>query len=351
MNNLLEYIKKMDNVTYDDKKFNEIDALLYTILTYIDFRGITNKPITIKDAVLSLDEKISLNNKDKFHKQNKDVLIAMSKSKRYENNLLYNYEKIITKDSQFGALTIIVPKHFKYIAFEGTEDDLIGWEENFKMSYLYPIEAQKNATKYLKKAIKLKDIVVYVGGHSKGGNLAVSAAMEQKFLKRLAIVNVFNFDGPGFLPQIVNSSKYKKNITKLRSYYPEEAMVGMIMETSGKKIIIKSTNHLQYQHDPHSWIIDNDKFLEGNLSNISKGFHQKIKALIEKFDSQEREKFVNVFFNLLYKAGFTLKSELDKPNFSRFINTIKEAKNLSKEEKQLLIDVFKVIIQTKNDDK
>ena len=342
MSNLIKYVKNNANKDFSEVKFNEVDAAIYTILPYLDLMGLINTSITIKELYDKFSKRFILKDKNKFMEENKKLFREMALSKRYQNNIIVSYKKIVNHETQFGAITVKVPKHFKFIAFEGTDDELVGWEENFKMGYMYPIPAQEEAINYLKENIKINDIVVYVGGHSKGGNLAISAVMEQNILKRYQVDYVFNFDGPGFLPDVINKTdKIKK---KIKNYYPFESVVGMIFDTNGDKKIIKSNAYQIFQHDLHTWNIENNKFVTAKLSDYSKNFHLKINNILDKFSKEEIKRFVNLFFKMLYNAGFVLKSELNKVNLVRIKNILKESKDLSGEDRKLLLEMFKAFI-------
>ena len=151
MSNLVKYVKNCGDKTFDEYPFNEVDAAIYTILPYLNFMGIINEPTILKDAYLKSENRFLLKDKNKFMEENKKLFKVMAESNRYKNNIITNYKKLVNNETQFGAITIKVPKHFKFIAFEGTDDELVGWEENFKMGYMYPIPAQIEAIKYLRK--------------------------------------------------------------------------------------------------------------------------------------------------------------------------------------------------------
>ena len=345
MDNLINYIKENGQKTYDELKFNEIDAAVYCVLSYINFDGINITNIKIKDLYEIYIKKFTLKEKDKFNQKNRELFNIMSKSIRYKNNFVTDYKKINNKITQFQALAIKVPHHFKFIAFEGTDDLLVGWEEDFKMSYLYPVPAEEHAKEFLNSNIKFNDFVVYVAGHSKGGRLAITSSMEQSRFKKYQIDYIFNFDGPGVLPEVTNEKKYLSILKKVRNYYPEESIVGMIFESMGKKIITKSTAFKIYQHSIHTWKINNNKFETGSLSKESKEFHLKIENVINKFSEEERKYFVTTFFNLLYTSGYTFKSELKKISPQKMKNLLKETTSLNENERKLILEMFKTLIK------
>lgn len=346
MDNLINYVKENGYKTFKELKFNEVDAAIYCVLSYINFDGIKIKNIKIKDLYEIYKTRFTLKEKDKFNQKNRELFSIISKSIRYKDNFITDYEKKINKITQFQALAIKVPHHFKFIAFEGTDDLLIGWEEDFKMSYLYPVPAEVHATNFLSRNIKLNDYVVYVAGHSKGGRLALTSSMEQTPLKKFQIEYIFNFDGPGIIPELINTKKYHSILKKIRNYYPEESIVGMILESQGKKTIIKSDGFKIYQHSIHTWLINKTEFQKGTLSKESKEFHLKIENVINKFTIEERKYFTTTFFNLLYTSGYTLKSELKEISLTRMKNLIKETTNLNEKERKILLEMFKTI--TKN---
>ena len=160
MSNLINYVKENKDKTFKEYPFNEIDAAIYTALSYIDFSGIITDKMTIKEAYDKTQDRFLLKSKDKFKEQNRALFKEMANSVRFKDNVITSYKKLVNNNTQFGAITIVVPKHFKFIAFEGTEDELVGWEENFKMAYMYPVPAHEEAITYLKENIKPTDFVV-----------------------------------------------------------------------------------------------------------------------------------------------------------------------------------------------
>lgn len=345
MDNLINYVKKNGYKTYKELNFNEVDAAIYCVLSYINFDGINIKNIKLKDLYEIYKTRFTLKEKDKFNQKNRELFAIISKSPRYKDNFLTEYEKINNNVTQFQAIAIKVPHHFKFIAFEGTDDLLIGWEEDFKMSYLYPVPAEVHATNFLNRNIKLNDYVVYVAGHSKGGRLALTSSMEQSSFKKFQIEYIFNFDGPGIIPELINTKKYNSILKKVRNYYPEESIVGMILDSQGKKNIIKSDGFKIYQHSIHTWKVDNNHFIPGTLSKESHEFHLKIENLLNRFTIEERKYFVTTFFNLLYTSGYNLKSELKQISLTRMKNLLKETTNLNENERKILLEMFKTLIK------
>lgn len=341
---IFDYVKRTKK-SFKELKFNELDALVLANLSYINYGTILKrKKMALKDVYPKIKHDESIFAIDRFNYQNILLLRALSESPRFKNIILEHYERKNTDTCQFAALTIRIPHVLKYISFEGTEDFLEGWEEDCRFAFEFPTDSQKQAYKYLKKRIKFKDFNVIIGGHSKGGNLAIASLLPMSFLTKLRIKNIYNFDGPGFLEEIVNTKEYQSIKNKIISYYPEESVVGMLLSNNSRHYIVKSSYKKVQQHNCYSWRIKDYIFERGVLSNYSKKMHNRVVKICERYTKEERRLFVNTLFNLLEDSGYEKKSELDHINIKKMINMVKNLSNLKKEEKTILIDMFKLLL-------
>lgn len=345
MNKLIDYIKSTNNKTFKEQPLNEIDAACFSMLAYIDFSKINNQTMTINEAYKITSAKFILKSPDKLMIKNKELFKAMANSLRFKNCIIKDYTKVVDQETQFAGLTIIAPHEFKFIAFEGTDDLLVGWEEDFHLFFEYPVKAQRLAVKYLNKHINFKDILVYVGGHSKGGNLAVAGSINTTWQKKLRIKYIFNFDGPGFFDDVINSNKYKSIEKKIRNYYPEECVIGLALTNKGVTKIVKATIGRVNSHSIHTWKFKDNNFKYGTLKDSSIAFKNKLDYFTSYYTIEQRMIFVNTIFNILKISGYLKKSELKKLNISRIKNIIKEMKSLKEDDKTIIIDVFKLLIK------
>ena len=175
--NIINYIEKHKDEDFKTFKFTEVDNLILALVPYLDLTNIVpayKKKIYFKEAMekLNLNQKLGFFMSDTFK-----MVMIMKDTKRYGQIKLYNYRKINSDSMQFGAITMKLDDKRIYVAFAGTDTSLVGWKENFKLAYLYPGLSQKYAGSYLNKTLGWFSHNVYIGGHSKGGNLAISAAM------------------------------------------------------------------------------------------------------------------------------------------------------------------------------
>lgn len=348
MSNLVDYVKINGNKSYKEYPFNEVDAAIYSTLSYIDMSSFYEKNKTLEELYNLSKNRFSLKITDKFNKENKELFEIVATSLRYKDNVINDYKRIVNKVTQFSALSIHVLHHFKFISFEGTEDDLVGWKENFMMGYMYPNVAQEEAVKFLTENIKLNDLNVYVGGHSKGGNLSLCAAMEQSFFKRFKINYIFNFDGPGFKEGLIKEEKLERIIKKIKNYYPKNSYIGMIFNSKGDKKFVKSNALSIYEHDIHSWLIIENRFLETTQGKNSQKFHERINNLFLKHSNDEYKFFIETFFTLLNDSGYFYKSELKELNIEKIKKIIDKAINLSEEGKKVILELFKTFLLPPN---
>ena len=194
MGNIMDYLDWRGDITFEQSPFNEVDNVILAQLAYVNFRDIIPSPeekrsITLKEASQMFFDMYTENEL----KQDKSFLMKKAAaSKRFGNLILSNYVDTVdeTLEKQFGAFHIrISPKH-TYVVFRGTDDTLVGWKEDFNMSFIMPVPSQEAAVEYINSTCQYIRGRLYIGGHSKGGNLAIYSAVkcsESKKKDRLCI--------------------------------------------------------------------------------------------------------------------------------------------------------------------
>ena len=213
--NYYDYLKEYGNQTFEELKFNEVDSLIFSVLSYLDYTGLisnTKEYRRLRDIGI---EYLHTHDKKKVFslgRAQKDAYILLDtaiSTKRYQDILVHHYVYNSNINMQFSAMTFKIDKNTKYISYEGTDELLSGWKEDFILSYKFPVEAHTLAIDYINEEISLFDKNIYVGGHSKGGNLALVAAMYTYKWKKNKILNVYSFDGPGLRKEEFKSKNYK----------------------------------------------------------------------------------------------------------------------------------------------
>lgn len=340
MYTVYDYLKYYNNVSFEESTFNDMDNIVFATLAYFPF------PNTLKRKDLSLLDKKILNIKESntlIGKKAIEIIKIISKGTRYKKIIFSNYASLVDDNVQFNAITIRFNNNC-YVSFCGTDNSLVGWKENFNLSYMYPVLTQKLAIDYLKQTICDKDQAIYVGGHSKGGNLAMASVMEASDDIYGRINTVYNNDGPGFLKNEFTSIKYNRLLKKLKNILPEESLVGILLDNKEYNIV-KSKNKGPYQHDLTSWLCFGPFLVEGSLNNYSKKLQAKLNNWLVQVNDDTKQILIDSFFNVIEESGVKHFRELKKLKWPELSSMIKEAKNIDNNTRPLLVETLKTLIE------
>ena len=335
MADMLDYLAWRGDIEFTQMPVNAVDALIFSTLSYIQFEDIVpdnpNQSISLKEAAAGL---FSLSNPAARTRVKKDLelLKAVAESARFDNIRMTFYRSILIpeEDTQFAAVTIFLEDGSAYIAFRGTDDTLTGWKEDFNMSFQASIPAQRLALEYLQEFAAAHPIPLWMGGHSKGGNLAVYAAAKCGELLQKRIVEVYNQDGPGFSSEMMEDEGYRNIVPKLRSYVPQSSVIGLLLEHEEPYTIIKSNQIGILQHDPYSWQVLGANFLQTEeLTADSRFLDRTFKTWLADMSNEERSQFFDTVFNLLESTGAEHAGELIRPqNVRAYLKTLQSNESI-----------------------
>lgn len=349
---ILEYIHKYQNQIFDDVSFNEVDNVIFSALSYIDLDHIvsthSHPKITIQEAGKAYFEKYSAKKKSMVaYKHAVEIFREIIHTKRYGSLLLYNYSYIGDYTKQFSAVTIEISKDLIYISYEGTDHLVSGWKEDFKMAYMFPVAAQHHAIRYLDRFTMSKKRII-LGGHSKGGNLALVAGMYANFLVRSKIVAIYNNDGPGLRKAQFNSTRYKNISSKLISIIPNYALVGLILRHTNNYKVVLSSRKGVLAHDLLSWQVDEVEFISAELSTFSKIMDKGMLEWVNKYDDFQRKVFTESLFNVFERANVHSLVEI-MDNKKLLLKLILESRSIDKITKKMLREFIWVVFEYAKD--
>ncbi len=321
MSNVFDYLKWRGDLKMWMAPFCDIDALILTELTYIDHDGIVPKKFdkltTIADEARIYGELY----RDKKHTLGAivpakiiDLFVQAAVTERYCALGMCGYCNIIDDSAalQFSAVTTKLSDGTIFVGFRGTDDSIAGWKENFQMSFKSPVPAQHLATKYLERvADYFIASPIRVGGHSKGGNLALWAAANCRSDIADRIINIYNMDGPGFLRNYHQSLGYQTVKEKIKTIVPERSLVGMLLDHEEHYTTVKSSAQGIYQHDALTWSVEGTGFeIVDDISENVKRVNKLLSDWIGRMDDEFREKFTDAFFGILYSTQSTTLSDI-----------------------------------------
>lgn len=337
------YIKEYGDKTFNEEKFNEIDNVILSSVVYLNFDGIVpknKKSISLCEAGNIFLYKYNYFDVSKLgiaQKVSYKILKQIVNTKRYKDIQMYNYKYIWDTDTQFGAVCFKVKKKFIYVAFEGTDNLLSGWKEDFQMAYEFPVPSQKLAVKYLNENIKLFDKNIIVGGHSKGGNLALVSSMYCKNRINKKIKRIYSNDGPGLKKEQIESENYSKIRDRLIHLVPNYSYVGVLLRND-KFTVIKTNRKDFMAHAVSSWQVNKNEFIRENLSSISDSFRKSLLKWLDEHDLNQREKMISTVFKTLEESG--IKNLNDFFNLKNAITVIRNINNIDEETKNLVISLI-----------
>lgn len=330
-----DYVKKY-NYTFEEKPFNEVDNLVFATLAYLKlYKYIDkNEKITIGELQKRYLQGDEAKSKKIFATSCACKLLESISTKRFKDITLYNYVYESDDYSQFGAVTFDLGDVL-YVAYEGTDELVSGWEEDFEMSYTFPVLAHKKAINYIKKYTFTRKRLI-LGGHSKGGNLALVAAMQSNFILKNKIINIYSNDGQGLRKAELESPKYKSIEDRYIHIIPQNSVVGLLFRHK-KDIVVKANALIMFSHIPSTLVVEDDHFVRDELSTSSQIFDKAMIEWLDKYDYEQRKYFVKEIFGVFREHGIVSIIEF-RTNYKNIIKVIKSSSKLSAQSKEMFND-------------
>lgn len=344
MANIFDYMDWRD-IDFEKVEFNEVDNLILSRVAYFPFDNFINNEENTTLKQVHEKMKIDYIKLNFLQKEDADLLPILANSKRFGNIILSNYiNKVdIEEEKQFSAISIILPDKTMYVAYRGTDNTIVGWKEDFNMSFQDLVPSQIDAVKYLEDTAKNKKMKLRVGGHSKGGNLAVYAGMCCNPKVKSRILDIYNNDGPGFQENIINSEEYKEIISKVHTYLPQTSIIGRLLNHKEECVIIKSTQRGIMQHDLYSWQVLGDKFVKDEATNMSQFIDGTITTWLKEVGPEQREKFIDILFDILSKTNVETVHEMGQNWFSSAKIILTSYKNIDGESKKIILKTLNAL--------
>ncbi len=346
MSNVFDYLKWRGDLSFQQDGFNEVDNLVFAGLSYIDYEGVVPTgtcahSITMAQAAAQLKAENRLELKGLFLTRYPELLVEAAQTERYKDVRLTCYISQMDEvnPNQFSAIVFSISTKEHYIAFRGTDDNLAGWKEDFLMSFKDTVTAQKQAVKYVNFVIPQLRGSIYIGGHSKGGNLAVFAAARTSDRLRRKIAAIYSNDSPGFHTSIIMSDGYKKIENRIAAFIPKSSVVGMLLEHGEDCKIISSSEKGILSHNPLTWAVIGTTFVhENELSKSSRQINDTLRSWLSTVTMEQREQFVEALFDVISASGAQTLSDLSKERLLNIDAMIKKFISMDKVTRKMLRD-------------
>ena len=333
MDNIITYAEEtMDS--FIDRSFSPVDSLVLSQLSYINFPLFTPKLDSDQASIRIADlfraeyfEEMLHNVRDP--KSNLRLLYALAASPRFRDIGInyYSIQNDFAEEKQFAAVTFFLDDHTAYVAFRGTDGTFVGWKEDFNMAFKSPVPSQTESLNYLETISSKWPGKLFVGGHSKGGNLAVYSAMMSTEETQKKILQVYSHDGPGFKADVLKGINFDNIKDRINKTLPQSSIIGMLLEQQEDYSVVKSSQLGIMQHDPFSWIVKDYQFQYlKDLTPSALYVDQTLSEWVENLSDSEREEFIDTLYDVLNTGEYTTISQFNenwKKNIPDMINAIK----------------------------
>ena len=359
MKNMLDYIKEFGHVSFEERAFSEIDALVLTELEYLPLEKVVPSDengenfVTVKEIAEYMQEhkqELFDENPMMITEERHEVSQVIADAPRFQSLKFFGVVSVWDKDTtkQFAAVTVEVEPSVRLVIYRGTDETLIGWKEDFLMTYSPLVAAQTDAKEYLAKQASLWGGDLMISGHSKGGNLAIYAAATQEEDVQLRIVDIFCFDSPGLYRSVLETKGYQNIVPLAMRYIPQDSLVGLMLESEVPYVIVKSNATGAMQHSAMTWEIEDGQFIKmEKLTKNSQLNDQTFKKWTESVSDEELELFWNVFFELLFSVGIDTVNDL----YGQFMHYVQEflkaAGDMDEEKRELLTRIALLLVSTR----
>ena len=306
MGNIIDYVRECGKITFKERPLGEVDSLVLCQLAYLNYgpfvEGMNEEKcsVSIQDIYLHSDRDRILD--DYWYRENnKELFTAAARSTRFGSLKVNYYVNVINveDETQFCAMTYLLDDGTCYIAYRGTDATIVGWKEDLNLAFSKPLNSQYVSVEYMNRVSGYVKGNFYAGGHSKGGNLAVYAAMNCNEDVRKRLLHVYNNDGPGFRPEIRKLGNYEAVAERISKFIPRSSVVGMILEDHSDYEVVESRGVGLLQHNSYSWKIEGGAFVRAK--NMRSGKLLMDRAMNEWILSLSQEE-THAFVDTLYEV-------------------------------------------------
>ena len=358
MANLLDYLDWRGDLTLAQDPFNEVDNLILAELSFVDFGGIVPDPgegravplWKAAEAYFAKTEGRPIDMGVLVPNQIPELLRRTAASPRFRDMKLNGFVDHLdtVKAEQFAALAAECGDGTVYLSFRGTDDTLAGWKEDFYLSCMREVPAQKMAVAYTEAmAHQYPRIKLRLGGHSKGGNLAVWAGVFCPTAVQRRIAAVWSNDGPGFHEDLLDLPQHRRLEERIYSIVPKSSVVGMLLEHGEDYVVVDSREQGLMQHDGFSWQVLGTEFVHlREITPQGRRTDLALRTWLKELSPEQRERFVEGLFQVLTASGASTLTDLKEDGLKSAGAMVRAMKDLDKETRDALIDAVGLLMRS-----
>lgn len=358
MANILDYLSWRGDLTLAQSPFNEVDNLILAELSFVNFTGIVPGPgegegvplHTAAEAFFRSHEGGDMGMGVLVPDEIPALLRKMAECPRFREMRVncFRDHLDVRKAEQFAAVTVELGGGSIYLSFRGTDDTIAGWKEDFLLGCQPEVPAQKKAVAYVKAvAAQYPRRKLMLGGHSKGGNLAVYGGIFVPLAIQRRISAVWSNDGPGFYGAVLETPQHARLEGRIHSIVPKSSVVGMLLEHEESYTVVDSDQVGLWQHDGFSWQVLGTGFV--TLRQVSRQGRRNdlaLKEWVRRLPVDQREKFVDGLFEVLTASGATTLTDLKEDGFRAAGAMVRAMKGMEKDTRDALFNAIATLFRS-----
>lgn len=353
MAHLIDYLEKVENLTFDQEPLNILDKVCINEIGYLTYeKWLTasdlKKPINLHD--FAEGKKLNPDYSFMVTKERVELAEAMVRSRRFASLSLSNYRSVLDKEveKQFAAMIFSLPElDYHQLVFRGTDDSVIGWKEDFQLTYSREIPAHRSAMTFLEDHLPNLSGRTTVSGHSKGGNLALYSAVQSSTALREKIAELLLLDSPGLMKSLLEKPSYQELKAKMTVIRPQDSVVGVMLYWDRPAQLVAAEGIGFAQHNALTWEVDlvaNDFAYEDQPTELSQRLEETFLEWIETLPNQELKQVCDLVFDTILDSGIESLDDIGIQALPQIGQMLQEFGNLSDKQKKVLQDGFNQLL-------
>ena len=353
MAHLIDYLEKVKELTFDQEPLNILDKVCINEIGYLTYE----KWLTASDLKKSINlhdfaEGKELNPDYSFMvtKERVELAEAIVRSRRFASLSLSNYRSVLDKEveKQFAAMIFSLPElDYHQLVFRGTDDSVIGWKEDFQLTYSREIPAHRSAMTFLEDHLPNLSGHITVSGHSKGGNLALYSAVQSSTSLREKIAELLLLDSPGLMKSLLEKPSYQELKARMTVIRPQDSVVGVMLYWDRPAQLVAAEGIGFAQHNALSWEVDlatNDFAYEDQPTELSQRLEETFQEWIETLPKQQLKQVCDLVFDTILDSGIESLDDIGIQALPQIGQMLQEFGNLSDKQKKVLQDGFNQLL-------
>lgn len=351
MANIIDYVLWRGDLPVAQVPLGEVDALILSYLSYMPMDGIVpgedgGEPVPLRDAALAMLGLSERENSPLAYsvKDDRKLLAALAQSVRFGTMRLCAFVNRVDGEAeeQFSAVTFLPEAGPALIAYRGTDNTVVGWQEDFNMCFESEVPAQRDAAAYAEHMAQVLDGGIILGGHSKGGNLAAYAELFVSGETHRRIQAVYNFDGPGFNEEIVGSAAFAQRKRCVQTFVPQSSIVGVLMENDEVMTVVRSDGMGIFQHNPYTWQVMGGSFIAlPERTDSSRFADETVRHWLASLSPEVRRRAIDGIFEVLGASDGRNVADLFEPR--KAMGVLRAAGSMDEQTRRAVEETFRLL--------